>query len=172
MRNKLFWKLLAVIAAFGLLAAACGDDDDDSESGADLGEITTIELVANPWTGSAANVHVAKQLLEQIGYTVSVTDLDENAQWPSINTGELHASLEVWPSGHAENRADFIDNPNGNVSDAGLLGPIGQIGWYLPAYMIEQNPALASAEGFGDPALAELFRKPLETGSKRPDPAR
>ena len=136
---------------------------EEEMAGPDLGEITTIQLIANPWSGSAANIQVAAQLLEQIGYDVEITDLDENAQWSAINTGELHASLEVWPSGHAQNRIDFIDNPDGNVVDAGLLGPIGQIGWYLPAYMIDQNPALASAEGFTDPALAALFAT-AETG--------
>lgn len=136
---------------------------EEAMAGPDLGEISTIQLIANPWAGSAANIQVAAQLLEHIGYDVEVTDLDENAQWAAINTGELHASLEVWPSGHAQNRADFIDNPDGNVVDAGLLGPIGQIGWFLPAYMIDQNPAVASAEGFTDPALAGLFAT-AETG--------
>ena len=132
-------------------------------AGAELGEITTIQLIANPWNGSAANIAVAAQLLEHIGYEVEVTDLDENAQWAAMNTGDLHASLEVWPSGHADNRADFIDNPDGNVVDAGLLGPIGQIGWFLPAYMVDQYPALATAEGFTDPELAGLFAT-AETG--------
>ncbi len=136
---------------------------EEAMAGPDLGEISTIQLIANPWNGSAANIQVAAQLLEHIGYDVEITDLDENAQWSAINTGELHASLEVWPSGHAQNRADFIDNPDGNVVDAGLLGPIGQIGWYLPAYMIDQNPALASAEGFTDAELAALFAT-AETG--------
>ena len=136
---------------------------EEEMAGPDLGEITTIQLIANPWNGSAANIQVAAQLLEHIGYDVEITDLDENAQWAAINTGDLHASLEVWPSGHAQNRADFIDNPDGNVVDAGLLGPVGQIGWYLPGYMIDQNPALASAEGFTDPALAALFAT-AETG--------
>ena len=150
-------------------AAAAADAEaalmaaEEAMAGPDLGEITTIHLISNPWSGSAANIAVAAQLLEQIGYDVEITDLDENAQWPAINTGELHASLEVWPSGHGQNRVDFIDNPDGNVVDAGLLGPIGQIGWYLPAYMIDQNPALASAEGFTDPALAGLFAT-AETG--------
>ncbi|MYA13335.1 MAG: hypothetical protein F4Z26_01310 [Acidimicrobiaceae bacterium] len=156
--RKSLWKLAAGVAVLGLLAGACSGSDDGAE------EITTIKLVANPWSGSAANIEVAKQLLEnELGYTVEVTDLDENAQWSAINTGELHASLEVWPSGHGQNRVDFIDNPDGNVVDAGLLGPIGQIGWYLPAYMIDQDPALANAEGFTDPALAGLFAT-AETG--------
>ena len=136
---------------------------EEEMAGADLGEITTIELIANPWNGSAANIAVAAQLLEHIGYDVEVTDLDENAQWSAINTGELHASLEVWPSGHGQNRIDFIDNPDGNVVDAGLLGPIGKIGWWMPAYMVEQYPALATAEGFQDPELAGLFAT-AETG--------
>ena len=156
--KRSLWKLAAAMAVLGLLAGACSGGDDGAE------EITTIKLIANPWSGSAANIEVAKQLLEnELGYTVEVTDLDENAQWSSINTGELHASLEVWPSGHGQNRVDFIDNPEGNVVDAGLLGPTGQIGWYLPAYMIDQNPALASAEGFTDPSLAALFAT-AETG--------
>ena len=127
------------------------------------GEIDTIKLAINPWNGSAANVAVAKALLEnELGYSVETTDLDENAQWAAINTGDLHASLEVWPSGHAQNVADFID-ASGNVVNAGLLGPVGKIGWYVPTYMVEQNPALATWEGFADPDLAGLFAT-AETG--------
>ena len=162
--SKTPWKLIAALAVIGLLAGACSGADEEM-AGADLGEITTIQLIANPWAGSAANIEVAAQLLEHIGYDVEVTDLDENAQWPAINTGDLHASLEVWPSGHAQNRTDFIDNPDGNVVDAGLLGPVGQIGWYLPASMIDQNPALATAEGFTDAELAGLFAT-AETGDR------
>ena len=29
-----FWRLLAVVLAFGLIAAACGDSDDDAEPAA------------------------------------------------------------------------------------------------------------------------------------------
>ena len=30
------------------------------------------------------------------------------AQWSALASGDLHASLEVWPSGHAENMALYI----------------------------------------------------------------
>ena len=161
--SKTLWKLIAALAVIGLLAGACSGDDEGEAAGGDIGEITTIQLVANPWNGSAVNIEVAKQLLEQIGYTVEVTDLDENAQWSAINTGELHASLEVWPSGHAQNRIDFIDNPDGNVVDAGLLGVTGNIGWYMPTYMVEQHPELATWEGLANAELAGLFAT-AETG--------
>ena len=132
----------------------------------DTGSQTTITLAVNPWNGSAVNVAVAAQLLEdELGYTVETVDIDENAQWAAINTGEIDGSLEVWPSGHAGNRADFIDSADGNVDDAGLLGPVGKIGWFMPTYMVDQYPALATWEGLADPELAAMFAT-AETGDK------
>ena len=156
----------AAAAAEAALAAVAAQEAMAAEemAGAALGEITTVKLVVNPWNGSALNVEVAKQLLEnELGYTVETIDLDENVQWSAINTGDQHASLEVWPSGHGGNIADFIDNPEGNVVNAGLLGVVGKIGWYLPTYMVEEHPALATWEGLADPDLAMLFAT-AETG--------
>ena len=132
----------------------------------DTGSQTTITIAVNPWDGSALNVAVAEQLLEsELGYTVETVEIDEFGQWPAINTGDIDASLEVWPSGHAQNREDFIDNPDGNVADAGELGIVGGIGWYIPTYMVDQHPELATWEGFADPALAGLFAT-AETGDQ------
>ena len=175
------WQLLiALLAALGLFAAACTGSDSDSapeepaatteameepaDEGPDLGSQTTITLAANPWNGSAVNVAVAAQLLEsELGYDVEIVEIDENAQWAAINTSDLSASLEVWPSGHAQNVIDFIDNAGANVDNAGLLGPIGKIGWFIPTYMVERHPELATWEGFADPELAGLFAT-AETG--------
>lgn len=152
-------RIVPLLMAVMLILAACAGDSAK-------GDLETIRLVVNPWNGSAINVEVAKQLLEgELGYTVETVDVEENAQWTAINTGDLHASLEVWPSGHAQNIADFIDNPDGNVVDAGLLGPIGKIGWWVPSFVIDENPALATWEGFLDPELAGMFAT-AETGDK------
>ncbi len=175
--TKLTLRLAIIAAAMALLAAACGSDSggsDDSSSESESDEAVestdegsndeTITLAVNPWNGSAVNVAVAQQLLEsELGYTVETVEIDENAQWAAINTGDIDASLEVWPSGHAMNITDFIDNPDGNVTSAGLLGPVGKIGWYVPTYMVEQHPELATWEGFADPELAGLFAT-AETG--------
>ncbi|MEZ5341516.1 MAG: glycine betaine ABC transporter substrate-binding protein [Acidimicrobiales bacterium] len=154
-----FGRAIALLLALAMVAAACGSDSDtssgESSSGGGGG---TITLAVNPWNGSAVNVAVAKQLLEsELGYEVETVEIDENAQWAAINTGDVSASLEVWPSGHAQNVIDFIDNPDGNVVNAGLLGPVGKIGWYIPTYMVDQHPELATWEGFADPELAGLL---------------
>jgi len=154
-------RLGAVLVAVALVAASCGDDDG-GDAGGDTGSQDTITLAINPWNGSALNVEVAAQLLEtELGYTVETVDIDENATWSAINTGEIDGALEVWPSGHAQNIVDFIEN--GNVDNAGELGPVGKIGWYIPTYMVDQYPELATWEGFADAELAGLFAS-AETG--------
>ena len=167
-RRFTFVRLLAMLFSLALVAAACGSDDStDTGSAADgggdgTGTQTTITLAVNPWNGSALNVAVAAQLLEsELGYTVETVDLDENATWSAINSGDVDSTLEVWPSGHAQNMIDFIDN--GDVDNAGELGIVGKIGWYVPTYMVDEHPSLLTWEGFEDPELAGLFAT-AETG--------
>jgi glycine betaine/proline transport system substrate-binding protein len=147
-----------------LLMAACAVPAQQSGSSATPQQIT-IKLAENPWSGSQVNVAVAKKLLEEeLGYTVEIVTIDENAQWAALANGDIHASLEVWPSGHAESIAQYIQEQQ-VVENAGTLGPVGEIGWFTPAYMIEQHPELATWEGFADPQLAQLYST-AETGDR------
>jgi glycine betaine/proline transport system substrate-binding protein len=73
-------------------------------------------------------------------------EIDEFAQFPALQSGEVDATLEVWPSGHAKDYKKYIEADAG-VVDAGELGVIGQIGWWLPTYLVEENPDLATWEG-------------------------
>lgn len=145
---------LLLLAAVVLLAAGCGGD-----------EKPLITLIENPWPASELNVAVAANLLEnQLEYPVEIVPLDENAQWDALATGDADASLEVWPSGHGERFQQYVDE-QGVVENGGPLGPIGLIAWYVPTYMVDQNPALATWEGYTDPAVAGAFAR-AETGDK------
>jgi len=160
MRRKSSW-LLLVLLVLAVALTACGGQQGASGGG----EKMTIKLVENPWTGSQVNVAVAKVLLEeQLGYPTEIVTLDENAQWPALASGDLHASLEVWPSGHADNMKKYIDEQK-SVENGGLLGPVGVIGWFMPSYMLDEHPELATWEGFKDPAIGKLFST-AETGDK------
>jgi len=151
-------KLLAAGLAVTGLLAACGSDSDSSEAttapGAEAG--AGIVLAANPWTGSAVNANVAKVVLESIGTPVEIIEIDENATWVGMDDGSIDAVLEVWPSGHAADRTTYIEGKK-SVVDIGLLGPSAKIGWYVPTFVVEENPELATWEGFKDPELAKLF---------------
>lgn len=182
--------LVALLSALALLLAACGatpaaqqptavvseggssapteaaaaPTEAAAESAPDRSDVT-IKLAENPWTGSSINVNVAKILLEEkLGYSVEIVTIDENAQWAALAGNDLSASLEVWPSGHAENVKQYIDDQK-VVENLGPLGVEGKISWYVPTYVVEKNPELATSEGFKNPELAQLF-KTAETGDK------
>jgi glycine betaine/proline transport system substrate-binding protein len=159
--------IVGMFAAFALVAVACSDVSSSSAATSGGGAVpdnsgTTITIAVNPWVGSEANANLAKVLLEQkLGYTVELTEIDEFAQFPSLSNGDIDATLEVWPSGHAKDYKKYIDAQNG-VVDGGQLGVIGQIGWWIPTYMLDAHPELATWEGLK--TNAELF-KTAESGS-------
>lgn len=153
---------MAACAAPVAPPATTNDAPADATAAAPAAAIT-LKLAANPWSASQLNVAVAKVLLEeQLGHTVEIVEIDENAQWPALASGDLHASLEVWPSGHAENVAEYIETQQA-VEDGGPLGVIGKIGWYIPSYLLTEHPELATWEGFTTPEAAQLFAT-AETG--------
>jgi glycine betaine/proline transport system substrate-binding protein len=171
-------KLVAAGLALAGLLAACGSDDEESSDGTgapaatdagDGGTATTaaggeaptgsgegIVLAVNPWTGSAVNANVAKVVLESLGTPVELLDIDENSTWVGLDDGSIDATLEVWPSGHAADYETYITGKQ-SVVDLGKLGPSAKIGWYVPSFVVEQHPELATWEGFKDPELAKLF---------------
>ena len=174
--RKQFWLLLVAVA---LIAAACGggstattaaDGTATTAAGAETtaapsGDKPTINLVVNAWTASALNVEIAKQLIEsQLGYPVEVVSIDENAaMFTGLSDGTVDAVLELWPSGITSAEQAFLDD--GTVVNIGELGTVGKIGWFVPSYVIDEHPDLATWEGFKDPANAALFAT-AETGDK------
>ena len=171
-------KLIAAGVALAGLLAACGSDSEgsdataapaaegteapaastgDSAAATPAGDGAAITLAVNPWTGSAVNANVAKVVLEsQLGTPTTLLDIDENSTWVGMDDGSIDATLEVWPSGHAADYETYITG-KGTVVDLGKLGPSAKIGWYVPTFVVEQHPELATWEGFQDPELAKLF---------------
>lgn len=137
-------RFLLCVGAVGLALGACAPG---TGGGSGEGADESVTLVANPWPGSYANAHVAAQVMEsELGIDVEITELDENAQWAGLDSGELDAVLEVWPSGHEDNYAQYIEDL-GTVEDLGELGAVGNIGWFMPAYVLEEHPEMETWEG-------------------------
>lgn len=152
----------AATAPSGEATAAEGGEQAAS---APSGEKPTIRLIANTWPASELNVNVAANLLQnQLGYPTEIIALDEQAQWDALAAGDADASLEVWPSGHGERIAQYIDEQQ-VVENGGELGVVGKIAWYTPQYVVDANPALGTWEGYLDPAIAKEFAT-AETGDK------
>lgn len=151
--TRVWWSALSVVVLAAVVMAGCAPAAAPKP---------TIKLAVSPWDGSRVNVAVAKILLQkELGYTVETVDIDENAQFPALAKGDLSATLEIWPSGHAKDYDEYIKTAK--LEDLGPLGVVGKIGWFIPTYMLADHPELATWEGFKDPANAALF-KTAETG--------
>ena len=167
-------RLLALLAVVTIVVAACGggggtaatEGSDDASASTDGGggEGSSISLAVNPWTASALNVEIAKIVIEEnLGNPVEIVAIDENTMFTGMADGTLDAALEIWPSGVTADERAFFDD--GSVVDIGELGAIGKIGWFVPRYVIDENPELATWEGYRDPEVAQMFAT-AETGDK------
>jgi glycine betaine/proline transport system substrate-binding protein len=124
-----------------------------------------VKLCENAWSGSSVNAYVAKILLEEkLGKTVEIVSIDENSMWAAIATGDISACLELWPSGHQANVAQYIDGTK-EVENIGELGVVGKIAWYVPTYLLTDHPELATWEGLKSADAAKLFAT-AQTGDK------
>ena len=163
-------RLLGLTLVLALALAACGSDKKGttkSTSGSTGGAKTfsgSITLAVNPWDGSAANAAVAKVILEKQGMTVNLKKIDENGAWPALDSDSIDANLEVWPSGHAKDFATYVTQKK-SVVDGGLLGVTGQIGWYVPKFVVDEHPEFATWEGLKSQEAADYF-KTAETGDQ------
>lgn len=154
-------KFVVLVAVLALGVAACGDGSDAGGGATD--DKPTITLIVNPWSASRLNVEVAKNIIEnELGNPVEITEVNENdAMFTGMADGTLDAVLEIWPSGVTNAETAYFDD--GSVVDMGELGAVGKIGWFVPSYVIDENPALATWEGYQDPGVAAEFST-AETG--------
>ena len=147
-------RLLTLLVALAMVAAACGGDDDADKP--------TIMLVVNPWTASALNAEVAAQLItNELGNPTEIVNIDEQAMFAGLGDGTLDVVLEIWPSSITDIKQAYFDD--GSVTEIGTLGVLGKIGWFVPQYVIDEHPEMATWEGLTGDVAAEYFGT-AETG--------
>jgi len=172
-------RILALLFAVALVGAACGDDDSadadaDADAGADAdadadaddsgGAKPTITLIVNPWTASRLNAEVAAQLIEsELGNPTEIINIDETAMFPGLADGTLDVVLEIWPSSITDIKQAYFDDET--IVNIGELGAIGKIGWFVPQYVIDEHPEMATWEGLSSDVAADYFGT-AETGDR------
>lgn len=93
---------------------------------------TPIELVLTPWDTERSSGHVAKIVLEQLGYDVTLTPVDPSIMVQAIATGDGDASLAPWmPVTHKP----YYEKFEGEFEDLGENLSGAKIGLVVPAYM-------------------------------------
>ncbi|SFC69385.1 glycine betaine/proline transport system substrate-binding protein [Alkalibacterium subtropicum] len=128
------WKKLGftALSASALFLAACSDDADTTDTGEDTTEGTVdgeINLAYVAWDSEIASTNVIGQVLEQVGYDVTLTQLDNAIMWEAVANGEADAMVSAWlPGTHAPQFEEYSDEmvhlgPNLEGAKIGLVVP-------------------------------------------------
>ena len=158
---------LVIALALALLVAACGEEKEESSGGGgesassggkDCGKVVLNEQA---WAGSTANTYIAKAVLEdKLGCEVEITKITEIPVFQAMADGKVDAVLEDWQ--HVDEYKQYIDKA-GTVVQGGPNGVEGHIGWFIPKYVMDENPEFKSWEGLK--GNEELFQTP-ESGDQ------
>ncbi len=160
------WKSLSLLAmlALVLVLAACGGSSDNeegnsenqgegSEESAQVGEGKEIELVYVEWDSELASTNVVGKVLEDLGYDVTITPIDNAVMWQSVASGEADGMVAAWlPATHG----DLYEEHKDNLVDLGENLEGAKIGLVVPEYMDVES--ISDLENYAD----ELDQKLLE----------
>ncbi len=167
-----------VLGFFLLVSVACSSTPPDQAEDTGTKTVTAADAGGNrpdvrpgvtfgvtDWTGARLTVALAELLVERrLGYPVDVVDVDDNGQMlDDLETNELDAVLEVWPSGFLPENQERLGF--GTVLNLGDLGVVSKPGWFVPAYVVDEAPALSDWEAYQQPETARLFAT-TETGNR------
>lgn len=133
--------LLSLVFVFAL--AGCGANNGDTEengngTGSDVtpGEGTeekgTITLGVTPWTSTIPPTYVAKQILEEMGYTVQLQEGDAGIVYTALSRGDIDVFMDAWlPNMHK----NYMDRYGDSLKDVAVSYEEGDLGWVVPAYV-------------------------------------
>lgn len=91
-----------------------------------------IQLAYVAWDSEIASTHVIGQVLEDLGYKVTLTQLDNAIMWEAVATGEADAMVSAWlPGTHAAQYERY----GSDLVDLGVNLEGAAIGLVVPSYM-------------------------------------
>jgi glycine betaine/proline transport system substrate-binding protein len=121
----------------------------------------TVTLNEQAWAGSTANTYVAKYVLEEkLGCSVKITKVTEIPVFQAMADGKVDAVLEDW--NHVAQYKQFVTKQK-SVVLVRANGLIGHIGWFIPKYLLKQNPQFKTWRGLK--GKETVFKTP-ESGSQ------
>lgn len=156
---------LALVLASAAALAGCGAAKVDTAGGSSpagsasaaagsAAACGTVNIAVNPWVGYQADAAVVAYLAKnKLGCTVVKKDLKEEVSWQGFETGQVDAVLENW--GHDDLKKTYITDKKVAV-EAGPMGAMGIIGWYVPQWMADKYPDITDYKNLNK--YASIFK--------------
>ncbi|MBU9714855.1 glycine betaine ABC transporter substrate-binding protein [Evansella tamaricis] len=145
--------LLIVSLIVGLSGCGQADDGggttDTGDGGGDINRDQTITFGVTNWTSTIPPTHIAKEILEDLGYTVELQSADPGAIYTGLHRGDLDVFMDAWlPDMHA----NYMERFGENIDDVAVSYAEGELGWVIPEYVegINSISDLRGNEGMFD----------------------
>ena len=102
-------KVLGLLVGLMMILAACGGSEESDSSGNK--DSKEVNLAYVEWDTEIASTNVIGKVLENLGYEVTLTPLDNAIMWEAIAEGEADAMVAGWlPNTHAAQYEKYKEN--------------------------------------------------------------
>jgi glycine betaine/proline transport system substrate-binding protein len=92
----------------------------------------SLQLVYVPWDSEIASTNVIGLVLQELGYEVELTPLDNGPMWTGVASGDADAMVAAWLPG---THGSFYEDVKDDVVDLGANLEGAKIGLVVPAYV-------------------------------------
>ncbi len=170
--------LVSMLAAAGLMVAACGGGVNSTESSAApaapaseaasaaaseaapaAAECGDWGVAMHAWVGYTASAQVLTNVAESLGCNITQTTLDEaGVTYDAMEAGSVDVIVEDWGGGRWQ---EWVDR--GAIKEVGSNGNVGLIGMFVPKWMADEYPDLTDGANLNK--YADLFKN-SESGDK------
>lgn len=132
-KKKRNWTIVGIVAAVALVGGSVAYNNHQQAQSENKG---TINLAYVEWDTEVASTNVIGEVLNQMGYDVKITPLDNAIMWESVAKGESDGMVGAWlPNTQAAQYKKYKDdvvNLGTNLSGA-------KVGIVVPKYMKDVN---------------------------------
>ena len=112
------------------------DDNQDKVAewteGVDPVDGVEINLAYVAWDSEIASTNVIGAVLSDMGYDVTLTQVENGPMWEAVASGQTDAIVAAWLPG---THGDHYDNYEGEFDDLGANLEGARIGLVVPAYL-------------------------------------
>ena len=170
--------LVSMLAAAGLMVAACGGGVNSTESSAApaapaseaasaaaseaapaAAECGDWGVAMHAWVGYTASAQVLTNVAESLGCNITQTTLDEaGVTYDAMEAGSVDVIVEDWGGGRWQ---EWVDR--GAIKEVGSNGNVGLIGMFVPKWMADEYPDITDGANLNK--YADLFKN-SESGDK------
>ena len=170
--------LVSMLAAAGLMVAACGGGVNSTESSAApaapaseaasaaaseaapaAAECGDWGVAMHAWVGYTASAQVLTNVAESLGCNITQTTLDEaGVTYDAMEAGSVDVIVEDWGGGRWQ---EWVDR--GAITEVGSNGNVGLIGMFVPKWMADEYPDITDGANLNK--YADLFKN-SESGDK------